>query len=196
MSDIRDLKGLMPTGADLNIWILVVLALTVVSIGGLVWLAFRNKKKPAIINVLSPEQEALKRLNELLHGSLLEKGKEKQFHFILSKLFRTYLERRYSVPATDRTFDELKPLIKKLPLEENIRQQIEKILIETDLVKFTDYKQGINAGKSLCEIAISWIESVETELNDQKSERSANSTTELTNEHAGKYWSKHEAFKS
>jgi hypothetical protein len=156
--DIRDIKGLMTTPGLPLPWLLaLVVVLALVAIAFYVW----KRRKPstvATVPILAPGEEARQSLQRLRSQSLVSAEEIKQFHFALSEICRRYLERRFNIPATDRTLEELKPLLPQLPLNEENRESIRRLLDEADLVKFTDWNPGPEKSVALCESALRFVE--------------------------------------
>ncbi|UCD58962.1 MAG: hypothetical protein JSV16_07605, partial [Candidatus Hydrogenedentota bacterium] len=86
-------------------------------------------------------EEALESLERLLGKRLIERGREREFCFEISEIFRRYMQARFGIPALDLTTDEILPRVEKNGIvEENLRLVVREFLTGTDLVKFAKYR--------------------------------------------------------
>lgn len=110
----------------------------------------KNKKpklKKAIIleEIISPIEKAEKQLQQLEKKALIEKGEIKNYYSELTEIVRTYIEEVLEIPAMESTTDELIEAFdieskrKKLRLQPETLQNLEKVLKNADLVKFAKY---------------------------------------------------------
>ena len=61
------------------------------------------------------------------------------YHFRLSEIFRKYMEQRYSFSASEWTTEEILPYVQReLKLDDVLNDLVVSVLLNTDLVKFTD----------------------------------------------------------
>lgn len=124
-------------------WKLGALLAVLAVIASLFWLHRRRKNKqvsPAPAVVIPPGEAALRRLDDLAAGGLLEEGDYRRYHFELSDILRQYIERRFSIRAQEQTTDEF---LARLPSHRvfNSQQQVllQDFLQRSDLVKFAKY---------------------------------------------------------
>ena len=101
-TDIRGVKGTLklPQRWYWLLWTLLVFLIT----GGGAYLWWRIKHKPEQAlkpkePPLSPEDEALLRLNRLHDSDLIRRGKIKEYFLELSEILRCYFERRFEILA-------------------------------------------------------------------------------------------------
>jgi len=165
--DIREIKPPVMVKANPLVRNLIILGtLIFIIIGGLLYYFFVYRKKlkameslKAMETLLSPNEEALRGLEDLTNSSYFKEGKYKIFYSILSGILKRYISRRYSINAIDMTTYELIYVLKKkLRLAENVRAKIGELLDECDLVKFAKFIPHIdrkllvtNACKSIIE---------------------------------------------
>ena len=148
--DIRPEKPILE--GKINWWLLALyLFLTIVAVGGGVYLAIKLFKKyryrklhpepravPEIIR--TPEEMALEFLEKLKEKALIEKGEFKQFHIEISDIIRGYVEGQFNIPALESTTSELIQAFKqKRVIEENYITLLRRFLEVCDLVKFAKY---------------------------------------------------------
>ncbi len=124
-------------------WIL--LALLVV--GLILYLIFRKKETPEEMEAkIPPYQLAQKRLNELDEKQLWQKNRIKEYYVELTVILRNYIEREMKIPALESTSDELLETISdfntssSLNIPKETISKLQKLLKESDLVKFAKYK--------------------------------------------------------
>ena len=140
-SDIRDIKSLEDSPRGLLFWLTLGGSVFFVVLTALVIFFFKRRKRAPDVISIPPHEKALESLERLKNSNFLEERQIKKFHFSLSELLRLYFEERYSIPATDRTNEELIPEVMNFDsIEKREKKQFVHILKKTDLVKFTDYE--------------------------------------------------------
>lgn len=130
--DIRDIKGRI--GVSPWLWLLLGV-LVALGLGLWVW---QRKRHPLSLGPPPPPpvppeveaEEALLRLSEDLAGPA------KLFYSQLSNIARKYLERRFQVPALDRTTSEITAALKAAHFSGELRQAVKDTLASCDLAKF------------------------------------------------------------
>lgn len=142
---IKDIKG--PKGAPLSfaeVWpyLLIVILL---AIGGYLgyryWQNQKNKPKgPVKVPVIPKEPAhiiALRELEQLKSEEIWQTGKHKEYYSRLTEIVRTYIEYRFSIPALEKTSDEIISALKVADVAES--EAISKLagtFADADLVKF------------------------------------------------------------
>ncbi|MEG2666482.1 MAG: hypothetical protein RSA02_05645, partial [Bacteroidales bacterium] len=121
------------------IWILLALAAVTVAV---IYLLGKYKKNEPILFVphkpiLSPQQQALKKLKELKAKKLWQQNLIKEYYTELTDIFRSYLETEYHIPAVEMTSYELScELLRKYPNHQKEMEELSIVLQTSDLVKF------------------------------------------------------------
>jgi len=112
-------------------------------LGGLTWLmVYLMNQKTEEVHVsftkpVEPAHEmALRKLQALKEKQLWQNDQVKEFHTELSDIFRSYLERRFNIPAMEQTSDEILASLRTVPISKNLKLQLSEILMLSDLVKF------------------------------------------------------------
>ena len=136
MTDIHDIKPLEDVRRNLSLFFsAAALAVLLLALGA--WFYGKRRKKPGPIPwSLAPNQEAIENLQMLEDMRLIKKGEFKKHYFLLSEVFRKYIERRFAFPAVERTSEEISGELASLHATEPLRNQIQAFLGNTDLVKF------------------------------------------------------------
>ena len=94
------------------------------------------KVKPLPAHVL-----AMQALDSLAVKKLWQNGHEKQFHTELTDILRQYIEQRFTVPAMEKTSDEiLEELYELAESQKASLTNLKQILSIADLVKFAKYQ--------------------------------------------------------
>ncbi len=76
------------------------------------FLIFRKKDAPEkVVPLVPPYREAIDRLRELTHGSLLKEGQFKAFHVAINQIIRHYYHRLYHINAEEMTSFEVEDWI-------------------------------------------------------------------------------------
>jgi hypothetical protein len=140
-TDIRDIKSLEAIEKSWLSWILGVLAVLIAIAMVILYLRRRHIRTQGtlsnVVENLSPQELALRKLEFLRNKELLERGLVREYYFELSEIFRRYLGARYEFQALDWTTEEIKDhLIITPAIEVIFKDKIRKILESTDLVKF------------------------------------------------------------
>ena len=142
-TDIRGPKGVLKLSRNWR-WLLWVLTLLVVGGGG--WfLGWRRQQKilsgeKAEEPPLSPEDEALLRLNRLFDSDLVRQGKMKEYFLEFSEILRRYFERRFDILAVESTTSEILRDLRDKELPQSLREKIREVLEGADWVKFAKWK--------------------------------------------------------
>lgn len=140
--DIRDIK--MQEEIPFNYKLLIIISsIVIVAIAGVVvsillYRRYKRKKREEIVAL--PHTVAYRELNELIKQNLIKDGKYKEHYFILSEILRKYFEMRFSIPAQDRTSEELLPLVASSDLiMDEVKSIFRRFLNDSDIVKFAKY---------------------------------------------------------
>mgnify|MGYP006872979571 FL=1 len=126
------------------LWPLLVIALAVAAWYG--WRYYRRYKRhqPVVVKpkkVVPPNVVALQALDALQEKHLWQNGKSKQFHTELTDILRIYIEGRFSVPAMEKTTDEILDELYELhESQHSSMNSLHQILTLADLVKFAKYE--------------------------------------------------------
>ncbi|MFH1681947.1 MAG: hypothetical protein ABIH26_15065 [Candidatus Eisenbacteria bacterium] len=138
--DIRDVKKPISLGRDWLGLLLPALLLLLAAAG--IFLLRRRRRKKAPAPVLRPADlrpahviaiESLARLEGEHAGP---NGVPRAFYFRLSAVVRDYIDRRYALPAPERTTREILREIRKEKLDSGAAGLLRELLLRCDLVKF------------------------------------------------------------
>jgi hypothetical protein len=119
-------------------------------IGGVVFLALaafvvfyfiRHKKTPIPSFIPktpaeTPQEQALRLLAELEQQQLWQQGRVKEYYSILTDILRNYVEKRFRIPAMEKTSDELLQDALKHPEMNPQYATLSMILTTADMAKF------------------------------------------------------------
>ncbi len=141
-------------------FLIILPILAILAAGG--FLYFRRRAKGLALPEIPEElkkpawEVTLFELDALRESDLLKRKQIKKYFTILSDIVRKYVERRYEIPALDRTTEEIKGEIKKIKLQQEIAELLSSLLFFCDLVKFAKYvpsteeiKESLNKAYSL-----------------------------------------------
>ena len=105
----------------------------------LLLLYLRRKKKPELVAVpkiaINPYEEAMKQLEQLQR----DKPDVKQYHSILTDIFRLYIFRKKGILSLQKTTDDLVVQLKSLNLDKEQFDKLSQSLRLSDFVKFAKY---------------------------------------------------------
>lgn len=150
--DIREIIDV--PDAKIPWWYYVAGILSLIALGILIWLWLkRNAGKPlpgsGYAHALSPLEEALDRIRRLETEQRTAKEEWKKYYSTLTDIFKTYIERKFSVPALQKTTDELLLFLNSRGGKQMVSGPAEALRI-SDAVKFAKYRpQGEQAALSL-----------------------------------------------
>lgn len=140
--DIRGLKDLIHIPYPFYVYIVGAILVVALLVLGFLLLRkiFRKKEtRRAETAALPYPEQILMELSELYALLNDTPGSLKRFHFLLSEIFRRYLELRFGFAATDSTTEEIAQQLPRLAhVTEPQKDAILKLLRETDAVKFAD----------------------------------------------------------
>jgi len=133
-------------------WWVRILVLAVIAVllagGWIAWRRYRSRKgsspqaaaavDPATL--ITPYERALKELERLLASRILEEGKLKEFHVILSELVKRFLGAHHGFDALDRTSEEVLADLARHRVDPDTAKGTRLFLGACDLVKFAKYR--------------------------------------------------------
>lgn len=146
MYDIKDVAQ-VETSSDW--WKYVLGILLLVGIGVLVyWLLkkYQNREKPEEIVYTSPIEKATSLLQQLESKELIQRGEVKSYYSELTNIARNYIEEEIEIPAMESTTSELIFALRKVANQKKLKlsaatlENLEKVLMQADLVKFAKVK--------------------------------------------------------
>lgn len=101
---------------------------------------YLTKKKPKTIIPEAPKIPAhitaLQNLEKLREKKLWQEEKYKLYHSELTEIIRSYIERRFHVPALEQTTDEIIFSFRSVQITDELKNQLRQTLIIADMVKF------------------------------------------------------------
>ncbi len=147
MYDIKDIAQVEnPLGSW---WIYLLLLFAIAVIGFFVYRFIKkrqNREKVEVIVYKSPIEKATSLLQQLETKELWQKGEVKNYYSELTEIARNYIEEEINIPAMESTTSELIEGLrnaakhKKLKLSNETVANLEKVLMQADLVKFAKSK--------------------------------------------------------
>ena len=182
--DYHDIKDIIEVPNPFARWFgWIVAGVALVCLALVIWL-IRKKKilKPrttvAPAPRLSPYEEAMSQLKELVRQHLPENGAVKVYYSRLGDIFRVFLLRRLDISSLAETSEELIGQLRKLPLPAEQFSALAETLRMSDFVKFAKYEPGVADIEQHYEVISSSIGTLETAA--ASAERAAAETT-ITN---------------
>ena len=145
-----DIKDIAIVESPLGTWWIYVLILLVIAAAGFFIYKFIKKRqnKPKIEEIVfkSPIEKATTLLQQLERKELWQKGEIKHYYSELTDIARNYIEEEIHIPAMESTTSELIEGLRKaakqhkLKLSNETVENLEKVLMQADLVKFAKVK--------------------------------------------------------
>lgn len=146
MYDVKDVAQ-VETSSDW--WQYVLGILLLVGIGFLVYWSlkkYQNREKPEEIVYTSPIEKATSLLQQLESKELIQRGEVKSYYSELTNIARNYIEEEIEIPAMESTTSELIFALRKVANQKKLKlsaatlENLEKVLMQADLVKFAKVK--------------------------------------------------------
>jgi hypothetical protein len=136
--DIKDLKAQHQAGHVPLWWIWITALILLVTTGIILYKYFFAKKsKPAVpIPLLPPYEEAIAAINELESKKHLIRGLVREYVFELSEILKRYIERRFSINASEFTTEEMIAWLGISGLDTKAKQSVDWFFRTSDPVKF------------------------------------------------------------
>ncbi len=141
---IRDIRGVRDVPFNWRDYLYYIIAgiilLHLILIG--IYLYLRIKRKKGLPGLFKSEPEipphtvAIEALKKLDEGKHWQNGQYKFYHATISDILRTYIEKRWSVPAMEQTTDEILGSLLIQFIDESLKQKLSNILRISDLAKF------------------------------------------------------------
>jgi hypothetical protein len=145
-----DIKDIAKVESPLGTWWIYVLVLLAIAVAGYFVYRYIRKKQsePKIEQVVfkTPIEKATTLLQQLERKELWQKGEIKHYYSELTDIARNYIEEEIHIPAMESTTSELIEGLrlaakqKKLKLSNETVENLEKVLMQADLVKFAKVK--------------------------------------------------------
>jgi hypothetical protein len=147
-TELRDIKpqAALPIATAWP-WLVAGLVAVAALAGAIVW-RMRRRRKGAVDNRL-PHEVALDGLILIEGLRLPEQGRFKEHYTLVSDTVRTYVERRYGIPALERTTGEIRPDLARIGLSSEVTAALIAFLQESDLVKFSKWTPDVASAYEL-----------------------------------------------
>ena len=145
-----DIKEIIPVKSSSDWWKYLLGILALVGLGFIgYWLFKKYYKKPEKVEKISyktPIEKATSLLQQLERKEFLQRGEIKSYYSELTDIARNYIEEEIHIPAMESTTSELIVSLrnvaknKKLKISKDTLENLEKVLMQADLVKFAKVK--------------------------------------------------------
>ena len=166
--NLRDIKDQASVPFPSRLPIYATLGAVVVALFALLllWIWRRRKLAPEfeeelVLQDLRPANViAMEALNEIERRDLAGQGNYKDHYTLISDTLRRYLEKAFKIPAMEATTYEIRSSLRKESgLDVVQRTQLERILQESDLVKFARVKPSKAQAEELPRLARDFVQS-------------------------------------
>lgn len=147
MYDIKDVAQVKsPLG---NWWIYLLMVLAIAVAGYFIYKYIKKRQsqpKEEVIVFKSPIEKATTLLQQLEGKELWQKGEIKHYYSELTDIARNYIEEEIHIPAMESTTSELIIALRKASKQQKLKlsnetvNNLEKVLMQADLVKFAKVK--------------------------------------------------------
>lgn len=101
---------------------------------------------------------ALEKLGLLKERRLWQQGKIKEYYSAVTEIVRQYFENRYGIPALEETTDEIIGGLQRVPVRQQVLQEMEKVLRRADLVKFAKHQPSMSEHEEMMTVAYAVVE--------------------------------------
>lgn len=143
---IKDIKGPLEVPFIFADYIPYLIALIVIAVIVYLFIYYRKHRKPKEIAKLDYDPRipahivALEALKALDAEKLWQKGQVKLFFIRLTEIVRTYIERRFEIPALEMVTDEIVESLNAAKLDGDLIEKLKNMLTLADLVKFAKHQ--------------------------------------------------------
>lgn len=122
---------------------LALVVLLIALVASVVRVIYRLSRRDRVERVVVPNEQphvvAIRRLERLHSQKLWQSELLKEYYTELTDILREYLDNRYGVNAPEMTSDEILSALRRLGIEERHYADLERLLHESDFVKFAKY---------------------------------------------------------
>ncbi len=161
-AEVTDIRGLKPLREIRESWpwwwIAGAGGLGLLVLVGAV-IGWRRSRRPVEIPPRPAHELAFEALDALRGTDFEDLEAMRRFHFAISGVIRAYVENRFELNATDLTTEEILGSLDELRgLDGDGSQRLERFLVDTDQVKFADYRPSEDEIGRTYEGALSFVE--------------------------------------
>lgn len=180
MYDIKKPIDYPVTLQEILFWIFVIIiGISLVIAAIILYRRWKNKQplfgraKPKI----PPHIIAFKELSTLRTEKLWQQGKVKLYYTRITDIIRKYIEGRFSIPAMEKTSDEILADIKKNKIDEMYSfDKLREMFYTSDLAKFAKYQPSPDENEESFKTAFEFV----TSTQPKEEEKDAEETTSVT----------------
>jgi hypothetical protein len=120
------------------ITIVTILLFSAIAVASYFFYKKRKQKKLSQKPPLSPKEWALEELEKLNPEKYNTKQEFKDFYFSLTRIYKTFLYKKFSWQVAEKTDEELLEFLRNTDLGSSTIEKLEKILNGSLLIKFAD----------------------------------------------------------
>ena len=144
-----DIKDVAKAETPSNWWKYLIAFLLLIGIAALTYWVIKkqqNRKQPEELIYTTPIEKATSLLQQLETKELWQKGEVKNYYTELTNIARIYIEEEIEIPAMESTTSELIEGLRRVANQKNLKlsketlENLEKVLMQADLVKFAKEK--------------------------------------------------------
>ena len=180
--DIKDLKPQQIAGSAPKWWLWISSIITgiVLLVFVLLFVMKKLKKEPLPPPPIPPYEEAIHALG-VLHGKrLIEKGLIREYVFELSEIFKRYIERRFSINASEFTSEEMITWSGASGLDKKLKSSIGWFFRTTDPVKFARIIPDTSTFERFSNEVTTFLEATKPLQHSPQTESTTSNTTSVT----------------
>ncbi len=158
---LRDIKGPLTVNAEAPVIFAAVIAFIILAAAGIIlWKLYVKKFSAGKIEpAFTPREIASRELGRIDSLGLIDKGKIKEYYYLVSLALRTYLENRFFLKAPEQTTEEfLESVVYSGKLEVRHINILKEYLNHCDLVKYAEFNPGKPQAELLLETTRHFIE--------------------------------------
>lgn len=166
LEEIKDIKPIIEeTGVDYLSWLYVLVSLlALISFAYWLYKRYKNRKNKsniaptAIATYISPYDEAMKALHNLIETKQYESADVKTFQTILTDILRHYTSRQYDIKSFEMTSYEIIDALQAKHSSFQNTQILNEVFSLSDQVKFAKARPGYELCKEAVEKSIYFVE--------------------------------------
>lgn len=137
MADLKDIRQEPISWMDYLPWVAGILGIVLIIFLATWWWKHRQERGSRSREIAMPAHAlAQRKLEALAKKGLWQTGQVKSYYAELTFILREYLQKRYQVPALERTTEETLAYLQKTDFPQNLHQPLADTLLQADLAKF------------------------------------------------------------
>jgi hypothetical protein len=180
--DIKDLKTQQTAGKAPIWWIIVIIIVVAIIITLIIInrLKSNSNLKNAGSPLLPPYEEAMSLIHELERKKYIDRGLYREYVFEVSEILKRYIERRFTINASEFTTEEMLAWLGVSGLDTKLKQLIEWFFRTSDPIKFARQIPDLSTTERFMKETLEFLNATRPILSDTNTVSSASASAAKT----------------